>query len=133
MFCWKGDAQSRLWEDEFDQDLFLNLWHGLKKLVWQDELNPRVRCAFGNVYYKHIKFDMIAFLFFSGKGQNYFFTFCFCTFLSYALPNFVLITKLHPDIFCCLMKPFDLNLVTNISWSENHKPLIFWISWQIFW
>ena len=37
-------------EDEFDQDLCLNLWHGLKKLLWQDELNPRVRCAFGNVF-----------------------------------------------------------------------------------
>ena len=38
-------------EDEFDQDLCLNLWHGLKKLLWQDELNPRVRCAFGNVLF----------------------------------------------------------------------------------
>ena len=38
-------------EDEFDQDLCLNLWHGLKKLLWQDELNPRVRCAFGNVFF----------------------------------------------------------------------------------
>ena len=36
-------------EDEFDQDLCMNLCHGLKKLLWQDELNPRVRCAFGNV------------------------------------------------------------------------------------
>ena len=27
-------------------DLCLNLWYDL----WQDELNPRVRCAFGNVY-----------------------------------------------------------------------------------
>ena len=33
-----------------DQDLCLNLWYDLKKLLWQDELNPRVRCAFGNVY-----------------------------------------------------------------------------------
>ena len=37
---------SRDSDDEFDQDLCLNLWYGLKKL---DELNPRVRCAFGNV------------------------------------------------------------------------------------
>ena len=29
-----------------DQDLL----HDLKKLLWQDELNPRVRCAFGNVF-----------------------------------------------------------------------------------
>ena len=32
------------------------MWSGfvfdLKKLLWQDELNPRVRCAFGNVYKK---------------------------------------------------------------------------------
>ena len=34
---------------KFDQDLCLNLWYDLKKLLWQDELNPRVRCAFGNV------------------------------------------------------------------------------------
>ena len=26
-----------------------DLWYDLKKLLWQDELNPRVRCAFGNV------------------------------------------------------------------------------------
>ena len=26
------------------------LWYDLKKLLWQDELNPRVRCAFGNVF-----------------------------------------------------------------------------------
>ena len=36
-------------EDEFDQDLCLNLWNDFKKLLWKDELNPRVRCAFGNV------------------------------------------------------------------------------------
>ena len=30
-------------------DLCLNLWYDLKRLLWQDELNPRVRCAFGNV------------------------------------------------------------------------------------
>ena len=33
-----------------DQDSRLNLWFDLKKLLWQYELNPRVRCAFGNVY-----------------------------------------------------------------------------------
>ena len=33
-----------------DQDLYLNLWNDLKKLLWQDEPNPWVRCAFGNVY-----------------------------------------------------------------------------------
>ena len=34
---------------ECDQELFLNLCYDLKKLLWQDELNPRVRGAFGNV------------------------------------------------------------------------------------
>ena len=33
---------------KYDQDLCLNF--DLKKLLWQDELNPRVRCAFGNVF-----------------------------------------------------------------------------------
>ena len=42
------DALSRFWR--CDQDLCLNLWYDFKKLVWQDELNPRVRCAFGNVF-----------------------------------------------------------------------------------
>ena len=32
-----------------EQDLCLNLCSDFKKLLWQDELNPRVRCAFGNV------------------------------------------------------------------------------------
>ena len=32
-----------------DQDLCLNLCYDLKKLLWQDQHNPRVRCAFGNV------------------------------------------------------------------------------------
>jgi len=32
-----------------DQDLCLNFWYDFKKLLWLDELNPRVRCAFGNV------------------------------------------------------------------------------------
>ena len=35
-----------------DQDSCLNYGYDLKKLLWQDELNPRVRCAFGNVYKK---------------------------------------------------------------------------------
>ena len=34
-----------------DQDLCLNFWYDFKKLLWQDELNPRVCCAFGNVFY----------------------------------------------------------------------------------
>ena len=33
-----------------NQDLFENLWYDLKKLLWRAELNPRVRCAFGNVF-----------------------------------------------------------------------------------
>ena len=33
-----------------DQDLCLNFCYDLEKLLWQDELNPRVRCAFGNVF-----------------------------------------------------------------------------------
>ena len=32
---------------KYDQDLCLNF--DLQKLLWQDELDPRVRCAFGNV------------------------------------------------------------------------------------
>ena len=35
-----------------DQDLCLNFWYDFKKILWKDELNPRVRCAFGNVLIK---------------------------------------------------------------------------------
>ena len=36
-----------------NQDLFENLWYDLKKLLWWAELNPRVRCAFGNDFPLH--------------------------------------------------------------------------------
>ena len=39
---------SRDSEDKMGCDLCLNLWYVLKMSLWQDELNPRVRCAFGN-------------------------------------------------------------------------------------
>ena len=35
--------------------IFENLRYDLKKLLWKAELNPRVRCAFGNVYRWHIQ------------------------------------------------------------------------------
>ena len=41
-----------------DQDLCLNLWYDLNKLLWQDELNPRVRCAFGNVSKLRLSFPV---------------------------------------------------------------------------
>ena len=34
---------------KFDQDLCKNLQYDLYKLLWLPELNPQVRCAFGNV------------------------------------------------------------------------------------
>ena len=37
--------------------MFELLIYDFKKLLWQDELNPRVRCAFGNVF--HIFFRTI--------------------------------------------------------------------------
>ena len=36
---------------KYDQDLFLNLWCDPLGYFAEDELNPRVRCAFGNVSY----------------------------------------------------------------------------------
>ena len=41
------DAWLILWN--LIQVLCLNLWYGLNKLLWEAELNPRVRCAFENV------------------------------------------------------------------------------------
>ena len=35
---------------KFEQDLCKSTWYDFKKLLWKDELNPRVRCAFGNVF-----------------------------------------------------------------------------------
>ena len=29
---------------------WITIWYDLKKLLWKDELNTRVRCAFGNVW-----------------------------------------------------------------------------------
>ena len=46
---------SRDSEDKMGCDLCLNLWYDLKRLLWQDELNPRVRCAFGNVSFFSVK------------------------------------------------------------------------------
>ena len=43
-----------------DQDLCLNFWYDLRMLLWQDDLNPRVRCAFGNVFlfYRFMHFSL---------------------------------------------------------------------------
>ena len=49
-----------------DQDLCLNFWYDLRMLLWQDELNPRVRCAFGNVYLSTI------YLIFDSQTRKYF-------------------------------------------------------------
>ena len=46
IFCW---YLVKILKMKCDQDLCLNFWYDFKKLLWQDELNPRVRCAFGNV------------------------------------------------------------------------------------
>ena len=35
-----------------EQDLCKNLWYDLNKLLWYAELNSRVRCSFGNVYFQ---------------------------------------------------------------------------------
>ena len=58
-FCGDADVWLRFLVDAYclveilkmkcDQDLCFNLQYDLKNLLWQDELNPRVRCAFGNV------------------------------------------------------------------------------------
>ena len=42
------DTEIRI-DDSFDQDLWNNFRYDLKKLLWYAELNPRVRCVFGNV------------------------------------------------------------------------------------
>ena len=36
---------------EFEQGLCKSSLYDFKKLLWKDELNPRVRCAFGNVFF----------------------------------------------------------------------------------
>ena len=48
IFCW---CLVEILKMKCDQDLCLNFWYDFKKLLWQDELNPRVRCAFGNVFF----------------------------------------------------------------------------------
>ena len=41
MFGWEINSEVEILKMKFDQNLCLNLWY---------ELNPRVRCAFGNVF-----------------------------------------------------------------------------------
>ena len=54
------DAYSRDSEDEMWPRFVLSLWYDFKKLLWQDELNPRVRCAFGNVFhFESYKYNQI--------------------------------------------------------------------------
>ena len=61
------DAYSRDFEDEMWQRFAfeLVLWYDFKKLLWQDELKPRVRCAFGNVLFP------IFLLFFIGPRSDH--------------------------------------------------------------
>ena len=40
---------------KFYQDLWKDSWYDHKKLLWSAELSPRVRCAFGNVWYNLVK------------------------------------------------------------------------------
>ena len=48
---WSWSSGLMLSRDSEDEMWFVfELWYDLKKLLWQDELNPRVRCAFGNVF-----------------------------------------------------------------------------------
>ena len=51
MFGWDFEVSVvEIMKQKFDQDLCLNLWYyPLGYLGIKDELNPRVRCAFGNV------------------------------------------------------------------------------------
>ena len=44
---------------KYNLDLYLILWYDLKKLLCQEELNPRVRCAFGNVLNKNLMAESI--------------------------------------------------------------------------
>ena len=57
-----------------DQDLCLNFWYDFKMLLWQDELNPRVRCAFGNVFIFHLS-PFLSFSLFLFYLSSYFFIF----------------------------------------------------------
>ena len=63
MLCW--DSEDEMWSR------CLNLWYDLRKLLWQDELNPRVRCAFGNVFVFFFAFlHFLHFCLFSASYQS---------------------------------------------------------------
>ena len=59
IFCW---CLVEILKMKCDQDLCLNLWYDFKKLLWQDELNPRVRCAFGNVSFQSFQIQRMRLL-----------------------------------------------------------------------
>jgi len=90
MSGWEVDAPD--FEDEFDQDLCLNLWNDFKKLLWKDELNPRVRCAFGNVYICNFVFcsNVICKLYLHSKLPIYTVN---CQFFALNLKKFTLVKK----------------------------------------
>ena len=48
------DSEDEIW------DLCKNSWYDFKKLLWQGELNPRVRYAFGSVSKEKFRHNFLA-------------------------------------------------------------------------
>ena len=44
---------------KFEQGLCKSSLYDFKMLLWKDELNPRVRCAFGNVSHGRERMDLM--------------------------------------------------------------------------
>ena len=92
-----------------DQDLCLNFWYDFKKLLCQDELNPRVRCAFGNVFLYFSFFNQVTSIFHlrGGKIKKKFF---------FWLPR---VHGPRPWLWCC----FDY-FHYDFGWLERTRRLL---------
>ena len=66
IFCW---CLVEILKMKCDQDLCLNFWYDFKKLLCQDELNPRGRCAFGNVFLYFSFFNQVTSIFHLRGGK----------------------------------------------------------------
>ena len=119
IFCW---CLVQILKMKCDQDLCLNFWYDFKKLLWQHELNPRVRCAFGNVFY------ICNFCFRLPKSM-------FTRVVVNANYEWMMWQKDHPNIFTqCQSNIFHINNIEQKAWKSGQissLPKIDIFSWFI--
>ena len=104
---------------KFDQDLCLNLWYDFKNSLWQDELNPRIRCALGNVW----KLSLPLYV---RKSWFLLFFIVFLFLFKMSLPLFDLRPRPPSDYFSC--RPF--RWLPDFFNRRQHVKTVFVWSWR---